>query len=87
MNIIPMRMKIKLMDSIALYNRETTSLDDPSSCTLKLASDLTELKSGKAAGLSGSSYGKPIVTIFNTIIQFQFNEIQFQFKFNSSSIQ
>ena len=66
MNIIPMRMKIKLMDSIALYNRETTSLDDLSSCTLQLASDLTELKSGKAAGLSGSSYGKPIVTIFNT---------------------
>ena len=24
-------------------------------------------------------YGKPIVAIFNTIIQFQFNEIQFQF--------
>ena len=29
-------------------------------------------------------YGKPIVAIFNTIIQFQFNEIQVQFNENSS---
>ena len=37
-------------------------------------------------------YGKPIVAIFNTIIQFQFNEIQFQFnkiqvQFNEIQIQ
>ena len=39
-------------------------------------------------------YGKPIVAIFNTEIQFQFNKIQFQFNeiqvqfnFNSISIQ
>ena len=43
---------------------------------------------------TGGRYGKPIVAIFNTIIQFkfneiqvQFNEIQLQFKFNSISIQ
>ena len=38
------------------------------------------------------TYGKPIVAIFNTIIQFQFNEIQFQFneiqvQFNEIRIQ
>ena len=37
-------------------------------------------------------YGKPIVAIFNTIIQFQFNEIQFQFneiqvQFNEIQVQ
>ena len=37
-------------------------------------------------------YGKPIVAIFNTIIQFQFSEIQFQFnkiqvQFNETQVQ
>jgi len=42
---------------------------------------------------TGGGYGKPMVAIFNTTIQLQFNEIQvqfneiqFQFNENSSSI-